>query len=122
MAAPSQRPEIYTIGHGNASSETILELLHRYSIQTLVDVRSVPYSQYTPAFNREVFKSVLEQSGIDYTFAGEYLGGRPKDETCYVTSEVPDKDTKRNKYLKLVDYNEVAKRDWYLKSIKRLLQ
>ena len=56
---------------------------------------------------------------IAYGYGGEYLGGRPNDPTCYFTGQVPD--GKAN-YLELVDYAEVARRDWYLRAIDRLIQ
>ena len=114
--------EIYTIGHGNSPSELIVDLLHKHQIKTLVDVRSVPYSQYTPFFNRDVLKNTLEEAGIRYIFEGESLGGRPGDETCYITKEVPDAKTPKEKFLKLVNYEEVAKRSWYQQGIERLIK
>ena len=83
-----------------------------------MDVRTVPYSQYTHQFNREVFANTLKEAGIEYKFAGEPLGRRPNDPTCYKRGELPQNKTN---YLELVDYAEVAKRDWYQKGIGRLL-
>lgn len=107
MATPYKGLEIYTIGHSNATAEEIMEHLRKYDIEVLVDVRSIPYSQYTPQFNREAFAQALGQSGIEYIFEGEALGGRPKDPTCYKSGKLP---TGKANYLKLVDYSEVAKR------------
>lgn len=114
--------QIFTIGHGNASADEIVELLHKYDIKELVDVHSAPYSQYNPQFNREIFEKTLQSAGIPYRFAGEHLGGRPTDPTCYKTSQPPTDKLERSDYLKLVDYNEVAKRDFYRKGIERLVQ
>ena len=110
--------KIYTIGHGNAPDATIVALLRNFEIQVLVDVRTVPYSQYTHQFNREVFANTLKDAGIEYEFAGESLGGRPDDPTCYKSRELPQNKTN---YLELVDYAEVAKRDWYQKGLNRLI-
>ncbi len=118
MDASQDALTIYTIGHGNVTDQELLNLLANYEIKVLLDVRSVPYSQYTHQFNRELFSQTLGTAGIDYRFAGEYLGGRPKDPTCYKNGELPE--GKAN-YLGLVDYREVAKRAWYLKAIDRLL-
>ena len=74
---------IYTIGHSNHEWRDFLVLLHQYGIEMLVDVRSAPYSRYSPQFNRELLAPSLEAEGIGYAFAGEYLGGRPKDPDCY---------------------------------------
>lgn len=113
--------EIYTIGHSNVASDRLIELLQQHGIHNLVDVRSTPYSQWASQFNRETLAQRLSEAGtgIVYTYAGEFLGGRPKDPTCYKTSEVPQGKVQ---YLKVVNYPEVARRPWYLAGIKRLLQ
>ncbi len=111
--------ELYTIGHSTLDMDDFLRLLKENYIQAVVDVRSQPYSRYNPQFNRESFKHALAYADIDYVFAGDYLGGRPDDPTCYKDGVIPDG---RANYLKLVDYAEVMKRDWYQRGIKRLLQ
>lgn len=109
---------IYTIGHSNASAAKIIELLKQYEIDVLVDVRSSPYSQYNPQFNRESFQGALEQSGIEYRFAGDYLGGRPKDPTCYKEKQLPQG---KADYLQLVDYPAVMTKVWFKKGLNHLI-
>jgi uncharacterized protein (DUF488 family) len=116
---PAQQVEIYTIGHSNSSAGEFIDALRKHGVQTIVDVRSAPYSQYTPHFNRDTLAHILEDAGIAYVFAGEYLGGRPQDPTCYKHGKVP---TGKVDYLKLVDYAAVSRRPWYLKGIERLVQ
>ena len=66
--------EIYSIGHGNRSIETFIDLIQESRIQHLADVRSYPSSKRNPHFNRENLEHILSKSGISYTwFAG--LGG-----------------------------------------------
>ncbi len=113
--------EIYTIGHSNLTIERFVEMLLDNGVRALVDVRSAPYSQYTPHFNRDALAKTLEAHDITYAFAGEYLGGRPKDPTCYRGGVVPSGHTRGN-YLEAVDYAEVAKRPWYKKGIARLIE
>jgi len=43
----------YTIGHSVHNTNEFIELLKKHNIKYIVDVRSTPYSQYTPQFNRE---------------------------------------------------------------------
>ena len=111
--------ELYTIGHSNQTMDDFLRLLKENYIRVLVDVRSQPYSRFNPQFNRDSLKFSLADAMIDYVFAGEYLGGRPTDPTCYKSGAVPEG---KADYLKLVDYSEVMKRDWYQRGIDRLLQ
>lgn len=109
---------VYTIGHSNGRAADLIALLQRHDIAMIVDVRSLPYSQYTPQFNSENLHAALARAGIAYRFAGEHLGGRPKDPACYKNGEVPDGHAD---YLKLVDYAAVAERDWYRTGIARLI-
>ena len=88
---------IYTIGHGNRSLEDVMQLLQHYEIAYVIDVRSQPYSRYTPHFSRPTLEhSLKEQHHIRYVFMGDTLGGRPGDETCY-RNDKPDYDIIRTK-------------------------
>lgn len=109
---------ISTIGHSNGRVADFIALLRQHEIDLIVDVRSMPYSQYTPQFNSENLQAELDRAGIAYRYAGDYLGGRPKDPTCYKNGEVP---AGHADYLKLVDYAAVAERDWYRRGIDRLV-
>lgn len=110
---------IYTIGHSNHDEQTFVALLVQHGIETLVDVRSAPYSRYSPHFNRESISHPLGAAGIGYAFAGNHLGGRPRDSTCYRNGVVPPP---HSDYLKLVDYPAVAAKPWYLQAIEQLVQ
>jgi uncharacterized protein (DUF488 family) len=115
----AKTPELYTIGHSTLEIDDFLALLKENYIQVLIDVRSQPYSRFNPQYNRESFKHAMAYANIEYVFAGEYLGGRPTDPTCYKDGVMPDA---KADYLKLVDYAEVMKRDWYQRGIQRLLE
>jgi len=82
-ASETERRSFFTIGHSNLAIEAFLELLKIHRIQAIADVRSSPYSQYNPQFNRETLKQVLKDSGIDYVFLGVELGARRSEEECY---------------------------------------
>ena len=110
--------EIYTIGHSNKDLAQITDLLMKYNIELLIDVRSYPYSKYVPQFNRETLLSALAGIQIAYWYAGDSLGGRPQDPSCYKCGQMPD--GKAN-YLKLVDYQELAKRNWFKDHIRELV-
>src|SRR5947209_1402868 len=114
-----QARRVLTVGHSNRSLAEFLDLLRAHGVHRIVDVRSAPYSRFVPHFNRESLAAALDAAGIVYGYAGDYLGGRPNDPTCYFEGQVPE--GKAN-YLELVNYAEVARRDWYLRGIDRLIE
>jgi len=74
---------IYTIGHSNHGIEKFLALLEQHGIETVVDVRSQPYSRFNPHFKYRALGQALEGAGLGYVFAGDGLGARPGDPACY---------------------------------------
>ncbi|MFK7101054.1 DUF488 domain-containing protein [Flavobacterium oreochromis] len=80
---------IYTIGYGNRSISEFIQILKNNQIQVVVDVRSVPYSRYRPAFNSNTLEKHLADFGISYMFKGNELGGLPKDPNLQ-TDNLPD--------------------------------
>ena len=73
----------WTIGHSNHSAERFLSLLQQHSIETVVDVRSQPYSRFSPHFRQSRLRELLSEIGIAYLFLGDELGGRPKELALY---------------------------------------
>lgn len=110
---------IYTIGHSNLALDRFIKLLESFMISSVVDVRSFPYSQYCPHFNRETLSHELNQHRFKYYFAGDFLGGRPTDPSCYKNKLVAERHAD---YLHLVDYPEMMKKGFFLTGIDRLLK
>lgn len=73
------RPVIYTVGHSTHQLEYFLELLKKYGITCLIDVRSVPASSYNPQYNQEPLKNFLKSNGIIYLHFAEEFGARHTD-------------------------------------------
>jgi hypothetical protein len=48
--------KLYTIGHSNHMQEKLVQLLVENGIQTLVDVRTSPYSRHNPQFNKDTLE------------------------------------------------------------------
>ncbi len=67
--------------------EDFVALLRAAGVQMLVDVRSQPYSRYSPHFNREALAAALTASGIRYHFMGDSLGGRSQQADLYDPGE-----------------------------------
>jgi uncharacterized protein (DUF488 family) len=75
---------IFTIGHSNLEFAKFVALLQPHGIQVVADVRTSPYSQYNPHFNREPLQRALRKHGIRYVFFGVELGARRSEPECYV--------------------------------------
>ena len=74
---------VFTVGHSNHPPAAFITLLVRHGVDEIADVRSAPYSRYTPHFNHDALSELLEDVGIGYAFLGGELGGRPADRSCY---------------------------------------
>jgi len=111
--------ELYTIGHSCHPLDEFLRLLTVYRVRQLVDVRSAPYSRFHPQFNKKALQPMLLVQGIAYTWAGEALGGRPKDQSCYIHHAIPNK---AEDFLGELDYHEVIQRPWFIEGIQSLLE
>ncbi len=72
-----------TVGYGKRNIELFIQTLLKYRVNCIVDVRSSPYSNYSPNYKKEVLKSLLEKNGISYEWKGDFLGGRPEDLNAY---------------------------------------
>lgn len=91
------QPAIYTIGHGRHEFNYFLELLRRYGVEFVCDVRSVARSRW-PQFNGMVLRELLNENGIGYEHLPE-TGGKtnppPEDvargvnRIIEIASEVP---------------------------------
>jgi uncharacterized protein (DUF488 family) len=75
---------VFTIGHSNLEIGKFVGLLKQHDIRAVADVRSSPYSQYNPQFNREALQSALQEHGIAYVFLGQELGARRSERECYI--------------------------------------
>lgn len=87
--------------------EFIAELKH-FQITYLMDVRSKPYSKWSPHFNKEPLELELKKHHINYLYAGDSLGGLPQDRTCY------DEEGK-------VQYEVLREKDFFRSGLQRLI-
>lgn len=99
-------PPIFTIGYGNDSFEDVFARLRSHGVGCVIDVRSQPYSKWSPQFSKDALIALLSREKVRYVFMGDSLGGRPSDPTCYTDDKV--------------DYTLVDQRDWYRNGIERL--
>ncbi len=74
---------LYSIGHSNHDLSRLLQLLQGPGVTAVADVRSQPYSQRLPQYNRPELEQGLQSCAIVYAFAGHQLGGRPSHLPLY---------------------------------------
>lgn len=98
--------EIFTIGYSSFLLEVFLNTLIKYNITAIADVRSQPYSQFKPEFNRENLKEKLSKYNIAYVFLGEECGARIDDQKFYTNGKV--------------DFSLVAKNPIFKKGLDRI--
>ena len=72
----AKRLSCKTVGHSTDSIGEFIAIIKSHSVDTIIDVRSTPYSRYTPQFNREDLKKELARAQIEYGFLGDSLGAR----------------------------------------------
>lgn len=98
---------VLTIGYSNLEIDKLILNLKKHQINTLIDVRSKPFSRFRPDFRRNNLRKHLESQRIQYIFMGDKLGGIPKNLNLY-TNGLPDHDKIRRTidYQKGLDYLE----------------
>ena len=79
---------IFSIGHSTHPIGRFIRLLNENDIQVVIDVRSSPFSKFSPQFNRENISEALRDSGLMYAFFGKELGARVEDQSCYIDGKV----------------------------------
>ena len=107
MSATNSQP-VFTIGHSNLEIGKFVALLKHHGIQAIADVRSSPYSQFNPQFNRESLQRALQEQGITYVFLGEELGARRSERECYLEGRA--------------DYDLISKTAAFKRGIERVIQ
>ncbi|MCC3864952.1 DUF488 domain-containing protein [Terrisporobacter petrolearius] len=75
--------EIYTIGHSNYSFDKFIEILKKYNIDCVVDIRAIPYSKYNTQYNKEFFQTNLKRLGYTYIYMADEFGAKRKTRTSY---------------------------------------
>jgi uncharacterized protein (DUF488 family) len=100
-------PVIYTIGHSNHEPEAFAGLLQHFSINCLVDVRSVPASGRFPQFNKAALSEFLKSKNIQYLHFGREFGAR------HTEPELLDEEGK-------VDFEKVRQTEDFNNGVERL--
>ncbi|SCK03057.1 Uncharacterized conserved protein [uncultured Clostridium sp.] len=74
---------IYTIGHSNYSIERFVEMLRKYKIDVVVDIRGTPYSKYNTQYNKEALGNTLKDLGFKYIYMGNEFAAQRDNKLIY---------------------------------------
>jgi len=76
---------LYSIGYSGFANnvEGFIDMLNRYRINVLIDVRSSPYSAYFSEFNKDNLERVLKENGIYYRNYAAEFGARQEERKLY---------------------------------------
>ncbi|MBK8482301.1 MAG: DUF488 family protein [Proteobacteria bacterium] len=102
------KPHVWTVGHSTQTLDDFVVLLRRHEISVVADVRSAPYSRFSPHFNKDALQRGLKANGIKYVFLGRELGARSDDPTCYEHGRV--------------QYARLAKTELFQQGLDRLIR
>jgi len=67
---------IFTIGHSTYKVDKFVSILQTFQIDTIVDVRSIPYSKFASNYNKENIQAFLIKNNFNYIYMGDLLGGK----------------------------------------------
>lgn len=76
MTDGSKNTELLTLGHSTHPIERFIALLKGAGATAVADVRSSPYSRYSPQYSKDALRAALSEAGIAYTFLGKEFGAR----------------------------------------------
>ena len=99
--------EIYTVGHSNMTEEEFINLLKKYEINCIVDVRSFPKSKYVSHFDKENISKYLKKNNIVYIYMGKELGARRDNPSLYNDDGI-------------LDFEKVKRNQQFLNGINRI--
>ena len=54
---------MYSIGHSRHPIDRFLQLLEVHRVEALVDVRSMPYSRFSPQFGIHALRKTISEAG-----------------------------------------------------------
>ena len=80
---------MFTIGYAGVQIQQFIDILKSNGVTHLIDVRSLPKSQYFSAFNDTNLRPSLEKHGIKYLHFKNEFGAR-QDNPAFYTSGVMD--------------------------------
>ena len=75
--------DIYTLGHSNYTIEKLIDMLKKYNINCVVDIRGTPYSKYNVQFDKEIIKYTLTKAGFIYIYMAKEFAAKRINKESY---------------------------------------
>lgn len=82
--------EIFAIGHSNYPYSKFIEMIKKYNINCIVDIRETPYSKYNTQYNKECFRETLKKDRFTYIYMGQEFGAKRGSKQSYNTEGYAD--------------------------------
>lgn len=91
---------IYTVGHSTRKRSELVSLLKHYGVDTLLDIRAIPYSRYNSQFNLEEMLKEMPATGIAYEHITALGGRRPSREVMAAARSCSERSHGFAEYMK----------------------
>ena len=75
--------DIYTLGHSNYTIEKLIDMLKKYDINCVVDIRGTPYSKYNVQFDKEIIRYTLTKAGFIYIYMAKEFAAKRINKESY---------------------------------------
>jgi len=63
---PKKPPIIFSVGHSTHTLEEFIDIIKKFKIEKIIDIRTIPRSRHNPQFNKETLPQNLQAAGIGY--------------------------------------------------------
>jgi uncharacterized protein (DUF488 family) len=74
---------LFTIGYSTFEIGDFIDVLKQYGVNVVIDVRSIPYSEYHEQYNKESIERVLKANDIHYRNYPEEFGARQTEKQFF---------------------------------------
>lgn len=96
--------KLYTIGYATKKVSEFVDLLKKYNITSVVDVRSNAHSKMFPEYNSDNIKKILKTNNIFYGNLSKEFGARRTEEEVYSKRiDLKFKDILQVDFMKVYD-------------------
>jgi uncharacterized protein (DUF488 family) len=83
---------LFTIGYSAFQMKDFIDVLKQYGVNVIIDVRSLPYSEYYEQYNKENIKRILKANNIYYRNYSDEFGARQTEKQFFSSEGYLDFD------------------------------